>query len=73
MEEYNLLMICFSALIAVFALLGTLAIVMKILTGLFPEKVDGIDSAVLAAIHSAYAVVAPGARITSIEEKKGRR
>lgn len=73
MEEYDLLMICFSALIAVFALLGTLAVVMKILTAVFPEKADGIDSAVLAAIHSAYAVVVPGARITKIEEKKSRR
>ncbi|MFO8088586.1 MAG: hypothetical protein R6U13_02005 [Desulfatiglandaceae bacterium] len=74
--ENSLFMICMSALVAVFSVLGLLAITMKILTGLFPVKVkkdEGTDSAVLAAIHSAYAVVNPGARITNIEEMKSRR
>jgi Na+-transporting methylmalonyl-CoA/oxaloacetate decarboxylase gamma subunit len=74
--ENSLFMICMSALASVFAVLGLLAVTMKILTGLFPAKAkkdEGTDSAVLAAIHSAYAVVTPGARITNIEEMKGRR
>jgi hypothetical protein len=72
--ENSLFMICISSILAVFAVLGLLAITMRILTALFPERKDGgIDSAVLAAIHSAYAVVHPGARITNIEEMKSRR
>jgi len=66
-----------SSLAAVFTVLGLLAVTMKILTGLFPVKVEkkeeGTDSAVLAAIHSVYALVNPGARITHIEETKSRR
>jgi hypothetical protein len=65
-----------SALVAVFAVLGLLAITMKALTGFFPVRIkkdEGTDSAVLAAIHSAYAVVSPGTRITNIEEMKSRR
>ena len=73
--ENSLLMICLSSLAAVFTVLGILAVTMRILTTLFPGKKadEGVDSAVLAAIHSAYAVVTPGARITSIVEKKIRR
>jgi hypothetical protein len=72
--ENSLLMICASSFAAVFVILGTLAVTMKILTALFPEKKkDEIDSAMLAAIHSVYSVVKPGARITNIVEMKSRR
>ena len=65
----NLLMICVAAFCAVFLLLAFLALVMKILTNVFPEKVaDGIDSAMLAAISASMSVVYPQTKITTVEQ-----
>ena len=65
----NLLMICVAAFCAVFLLLAFLALVMKILTNVFPEKVaDGIDAAMLAAISASMSVVYPQTKITKVEQ-----
>ena len=64
----NLLMICVSAFCAVFLLLAFLALVMKILTRVFPEKVaDELDAAMLAAISTSLSVVYPRTKITKVE------
>ena len=64
----NLLMISVSAFCAVFLLLAFLALVMKILTNVFPEIVaDEVDAAMLAAISASMSVVYPQTKITKVE------
>ena len=65
----NLLMICVAAFCAVFLLLAFLALVMKILTNVFPQEVaDGVDTAMLAAISASMSVVYPQTKITKVEQ-----
>ena len=64
----NLLIICVSAFCAVFLLLAFLALVMKILTNVFPEILaDEVDAAMLAAISASMSVVYPQTKITKVE------
>jgi hypothetical protein len=67
----NLLFICVTAFAAVFALLGTLALVMRGLMAAFPApppSTSSSDPAMLAAITTAAAAAFPGTTITKIEE-----
>ncbi len=66
----DLLIICTSAFIAVFVLLIILAVTMRIITAVFPEKKAAADPAVIAAIHSTYSAQYPGTKIINIEEEK---
>nr|NIM47688.1 hypothetical protein [Gemmatimonadales bacterium] len=59
-----------SALAAVFLLLTLLAVVMRALIAVFPEKVTTTDAAVLAAVTAAVSAAYPGAKITNIEEER---
>ena len=77
MGEANLLMICVAAFCAVFVLLAFLALVMKILINVFPEKVaavvpeqvrDDFDAAMLAAVSASVSVVYPQTKITKVEQ-----
>ena len=77
MGEANLLMICVAAFCAVFLLLAFLALVMKILINVFPEKApavvpekvkDDFDAAMLAAISASMSVVYPQTKITKVEQ-----
>jgi len=73
MEETALWIICLNAFIAVMALLGLLAGALRALTLLFPEKADtSPDPVWAAAITHAVAAQWPGARVTRIEEQKGK-
>jgi len=74
MEDTALWIICLNAFIAVMALLGLLAGVMRGLTRLFPAKAEAkTDPVWAAAISSAVTTLWPGARVTRIEEWKGNR
>jgi hypothetical protein len=65
----NLLMICISAFSTVFVLLALLALVMKLLINVFPEKVkDQLDAAMLAAVSASLSVVYPQTKITKVEQ-----
>jgi hypothetical protein len=64
----NLLAICASAFVAVFLLLTFLAVVMRLLMAAFPERVEGIDPAIIAAVSSAAAFAFPGTKVTKVEE-----
>ena len=66
----DLLLICISAFTAVFVLLIALALVMRGLIAVFPEQVTTSDAPMLAAVAAAVAAAFPGARISSIEEKR---
>jgi len=70
MGSSDLVFICISAFLAVFVLLSVLAVVMRIILVLFPEKESGIDAVVVAAITSTVSTIYPGTRITKIEETK---
>lgn len=70
MNEPDLLVICAAAFVAVFLLLSLLAVVMRVLTAVYPEKPTGIDGATLAAVSAAVSAAYPGMRITNVEETK---
>ena len=67
--EPNLLIVCIIAFIAVMLLLSFLAVVMSLITRVFPVQVqdEGIEPGVVAAIQSVVAQI--GAVVTHIEEK----
>ena len=69
METPNLITICLTSFTAVLILLSFLALIMRIITLIFPAKEDD-DSAVVAAITSTYNVHYPGTRIIKIGEQK---
>jgi len=65
----DLLIICVSSFVAVFLLLSFLALVIRMLTLAFPQKVVAeIDAAVIAAVTSAASVAYPGTIVTKVEE-----
>lgn len=69
MENPNLLLICLNAFVAVLGLLWVLAIALRGLIELFPEKpAPRTDAVVAVAIASAVNHWVPGARVTHIEE-----
>ena len=70
MGSVNLLLVCASAFTAVFLLLTLLALVMRLIMALFPERPTGIDAAVFAAVTSTVSTVFPGTKIKDIEEIK---
>ena len=70
MNSPDLLMICSSAFAAVFLILFVLAVVMRLIITIFPEKETGTDAAVIAAINTTYHTIYPGTKITKIEEVK---
>jgi hypothetical protein len=67
MGSSDLLLICVAAFIAVFVLLVILALVMRALIAIFPEKTGLSDTAMLAAMAVAVSAAYPGARISRIE------
>ena len=68
MEAASLFSACLIALVAVFALLGVLALTIGLITTVFPERRHAIDPALAAAISTTVAQFIPGARVTRIEE-----
>ena len=69
MSEINLIAVCGIAFGAVFVLLAFLALVMQLITIVFPERKAAIEPTVVAAISSTVASLYPGARVTRIEEE----
>jgi hypothetical protein len=70
MDSNQLLFVCLSSLLAVFVLLTILAVTMRILVAVFPEKLAKSDAALLAAVTTAVASIYPGMRVTRVEEEK---
>jgi hypothetical protein len=68
MESPDLLIVCASAFIAVFALLAMLALVMRVIIVLFPQKAVTTDAVAIAAVASVISTLYPGTRITKVEE-----
>jgi hypothetical protein len=70
MGQSELLIICISSFIAVFVILALLAIAMRIIIIIFPQKIISADSAVIAAVTTAATSLYPGTKISKIEEIK---
>lgn len=68
MEVASLVSACLIALVAVFALLGFLALTIESITAVFPERRAAIEPALAAAISTTVASIYPGARVSRIEE-----
>jgi hypothetical protein len=68
MNPPDLLVVSLSAFVAVFLLLTFLAVVMRLLMAVYPEKVGGIDAATLAAVTAAASYAFPGTKVTKVEE-----
>ena len=66
----NLLAICITAFSAVFVLLTLLAVVMQLITAIFPKIQERTSSAYVAAISTTYQALIPGSKVTRIEEIK---
>lgn len=66
--EPNVLLNCVWSFLAVFILLGILALMIRLVVALFPDGGKSDDAATVAAIHTAVAVALPDARVTRIEE-----
>ena len=69
MGSPDLVSICFTAFVAVFFVLISLAVIMRIIIYIFPEK-DLDDTTVYAAIATTMNSIYPGTQISKIEELK---
>jgi hypothetical protein len=63
-------MVCVAAFSAVFVLLSLLALAMRGLIAVFPEKTAKADAALVAALTSVVSAVFPGSKITRVEEER---
>lgn len=70
MGSNGLLMICISAFVAVFVILSLLAVVMRLVLLVFPEKAARVDTMMMAAIATVASSIYPGVKVTKIEELK---
>ena len=68
MDETSLITICVTAFLAVFVLLITLAVVIRLIAAVFPIRDRADDAVLAAAISAAVATIYPGARVSRIEE-----
>ena len=68
MASIDLFMICVVAFAAVFVLLAILALLMRIIVSLFPQRITESDPALVAAVSSTYHSLFPGTKVTRIEE-----
>ena len=70
MEIPDLWTVCGAAFAVVFFTLAVLAVVMRLITALFPPQQFKTDSAMVAAVVATMQSVYPGARVTRVEEQK---
>lgn len=70
MASANLVVVCISAFAAVFLILAVLAILMRLITAIFPQRDSGADAAIIAAVTSTMSTIYPNSRITNIEERR---
>jgi len=70
MSSSELLVICVSAFLAVFVLLGILALLMRLILVVFPAKQSTTDTAAIAAMTALAQSMYPGMKVTRVEELK---
>jgi len=64
----NFIIVCSLAFLTVFFLLGALALAMRAITILFPERQEEGSAVLAAAVASTVTLISPGARVVQIEE-----
>ncbi len=69
MAGNDLFSVCNVAYTTVFLVLGILAIVIYLITILFPGRQDKTDAALVAAVTGTVATLFPQAQVTKIEEE----
>lgn len=70
MQSTELLLICGVAFLMVFIILALLALSMRIIILVFPEKKVKIDASMIAAVTAAVQTIFPGTKVTKVEEEK---
>ena len=70
MNPSGLLQISITAFISVFVLLTILALLMRLIMTIYPQKRVTADMAVVAAVTTAVQAMYPGMQITKVEEIK---
>ena len=68
MPSPDLLNICITAFVSVCVILAGLAVVMRLILSVFPEREETTDAAMIAAAASVLQTVYPGTRIVKVEE-----
>ena len=69
MNSPDLISICAAAFVGVFLLLTILAVIMRLIIVVFPERKTGTEEETLAAIATTYKIFYPGTIITRVEEE----
>ena len=69
MESTSLFLICGVSFLMVFFILILLALCMRLIIFLFPEKKATTDAAIVAALTATMQNLFPGTNVTKIEEK----
>jgi hypothetical protein len=67
MEANDLYLICGIAFLTVFVILAILALLMRLILLIFPEKRTEVDAAMIAAVTTAVQNLFPGTKISKIE------
>lgn len=70
MESTELLVVCAAAFLAVFVVLAFLALSMRLISFVFPERKVESDTALVAAVAATVQTLFPGAKVTKMEERK---
>ena len=70
MQSVELVAVCGVAFLMVFVILAFLAVIMKVIILVFPEKKGVSDTAMIAAMTATVHTVFPGAKLTKVEERK---
>ncbi len=65
--ETNLITTCAIAFVAVMSLLGGMAVVIRLLTALFPDESAEADASLMTALETAVNEAFPGASVVSVE------
>lgn len=68
MGPSDVLIISTIGYIIAFAVLGLLALIIRLITTFFPERQGADDAALLAAVTTTYQTIFPGATVTKLEE-----
>ena len=69
MDSTSLFVVSTVGYIIAFVVLGVLAIMMRMITLLFPERKEAGDAALVAAVTATHQALFPGVTVTKIEEK----
>jgi hypothetical protein len=70
MNSPELFVVSTTAYLVAFAVLAVLALMMRLITLLFPEREKSDDAAAIAAVKATYQALFPETTVTKIEETK---